>query len=462
MFEGHIYSQRRQRLMNQMGSGLLLLPGNVDAPRNYFSNTYAFRQDSHFLYFVGLDQPDLWVVMDVDAGEVVLFGDDWTMDDIIWTGPVPSLSERAYRSNIDSVRPLSALNTYVSSRIKRGQALHFLPPYRMENRMRLLELTGLSHHQLDACVSVPFIKAVVNLRSIKGPEEIEALQEASAIGYEMHMAVLKGAHPGVREQDLAGRIEGIAWSKGAGVSFASILSQKGEVLHGHDHSGVLEKGKLLLCDAGAESNLHYASDFTRTIPVGGRFNTVQRALYQLVLDANNRAFECIRPGVLYRDVHLEACLVLAEGLKSMGLMKGDMQAAVQSGAHALFMVHGLGHMMGLDVHDMEDLGEAYVGYDDEIQRSAQFGLRSLRLGRRLQTGFVLTIEPGLYFIPDLIRKWKAEQIHSDFICYGEVERFIGTGGIRLEDDVWVGETGAIRLGQNRLPIHPDEIEALYR
>lgn len=461
MFAKEIYQQRRSRLSELVGSGIILLPGNSDSSMNYPGNIYHFRQDSHFLYFVGMDHPDLFVLIDVDAQKVFLFGDELTMDDIIWTGPMESLSDEASKSGVTQVMPASALSGMVEKAKSERREIHFLPPYRAKNMLKLESLLGIPVKRLKQEASEILIRSIVALRSIKGPEEIIELEKASAIGYAMHYAAMTAAVPGALERDLAGLVDGIALSKGFGVSFPTILSQSGEVLHGHDHSQVLEKGRFMLCDAGAESLSHYASDFTRTTPVGGLFTTQKKELYQIVLDANNRAFELIRPGVLYKNVHLDCCRVLAEGLKSLGILKGNMEEAVNQGAHALFMVHGLGHMMGLDVHDMEDLGEDYVGYDAEVSRSTQFGLRSLRLARRLQPGFVMTVEPGLYFIPALIDKWESERIMTDFIDYKKAKEFIGIGGIRLEDDALVTENGCKLIGEKRLPIKPSEIESLF-
>jgi Xaa-Pro aminopeptidase len=461
MFAPQIYQRRRERLCEKVGSGLILLPGNGEAPMNYPDNTYRFRQNSHFVYFVGIDHPDLFVVIDVEEQKTILFGDDLTMDDIIWTGPVEGLGEEARKSGITEIRANAALTGYIKAAQDKKRDIRFLPQTRAFNMLKLESLLGVPALQLKEKASEKLIRAIVSLRSVKGPEEIEELEKASAIGYAMHYAAMIHALPGVSEQELVGLIEGIALSKGKGSSFPSILSQKGEVLHGHDHSGILEEGRFMLCDAGAESNGYYASDFTRTTPVGGRFFQQQRELYQVVLDANNKAFELIRPGVFYKDVHLASCKTLAEGLKAIGILKGNVDEAVAAGAHALFMVHGLGHMMGLDVHDMEDLGENFVGYDEEISRSTQFGLRSLRLGRRLQPGFVLTVEPGIYFIPELIKKWEADHSLADFIDYNRAKQFIGIGGIRLEDDALVTDSGCKMLGERRLPIIPAEIESLF-
>jgi len=460
MFSPQTYQQRRDLLCQKTGSGLILLPGSKEASMNYTENTYPFRQNSHFVYFVGIDQPDLFVVIDVDARKTILFGNELSMDDIIWTGPMPSLSDQALESSITEVLPTSALNDCIKKAQKLNRPIHFLPQHRAWSMLQLEALTGIPALQLKASASDKLIRAVVSLRSIKSADEIVEIEKAAAVGYAMHLTALKMALPGETERTIAGFIEGIALSKCRGLSFPTILSQRGEVLHGHSHGGTLEKGRLMLCDAGAVSLEYYASDFTRTAVVGGTFSSQQRDLYQMVLDANNRAFQLIRPGILYRDVHIASAKVLAEGLKSIGILKGNVDEAVAAGAHALFMPHGLGHMMGLDVHDMEDLGENHVGYDEEISRSTQFGLRSLRLGRRLQSGFVLTVEPGLYFMPELIQKWEAEKILPEFVNYDRAKQFIGTGGIRLEDDAIVTESGC-RMPGKRLPISLEEIEALY-
>lgn len=462
MFREESYVERRNRLCEQLSSGLVLLPGNSELPVNYAGNTYPFRQDSHFLYFVGIDQPELFVVIDVDNRETTLFADELTMDDIIWTGPRERFSDIAKRAGISKVLPRTSLEGVLKKALQQHRPIQFLPPYRSENALLLSSLVGIPPHLLKESSSLSLIKAVVNLRSIKSSEEIQEIERAADIGYLMHEAVMRNALEGRSERELATMAEGIALNRGAGVSFPVILSQQGDVLHGHDHSQQLRSGRFLLCDAGAESIEHYASDFTRTTPVNGCFSSLQKQVYQVVLNANNRAMELIKPGITYKSVHLECCLHLAEGLKALGFMKGNMEDAVREGAHALFMVHGLGHMMGLDVHDMEDLGEDNVGYDDQVKRSEQFGLRSLRLARPLKQGFVLTVEPGLYFIPALIDRWQTEKRHADFICYEKVAALKGMGGIRIEDNVIVTETGCKLTGKKRLPVSTAEIEALFQ
>ncbi len=459
MFKKEIYINRRKRLMEKLGCGIVLFLGNGESPMNYPDNTYHFRQDSSFLYFFGLDFPGLAAVLDVESGDQVIFGDDVDINDIIWMGPQESLSVKASRVGVGEVRKSSALGAYIGEAIRKGRRIHFLPPYRAENKILLQELTGIAVARQPEYVSVDLVRAIVDLRSIKEACEIEEIEKACATGYKMHVKAMEMAKPGVWEQKIAGRIEGIAVAGGNMVSFPVILSQNGDTLHNHDHSQILKKGRLLMVDAGAESPLHYASDFTRTIPVGGKFSEKQREIYEIVLAANNKATELIRPGVTYLSVHLAVAEVIAAGLKDAGLMKGDVKEAVDAGAHALFFPHGLGHMLGLDVHDMEDLGQIYVGFDDEIRPVRQFGTGALRLGRRLQPGFVITNEPGIYFIPALIDKWRSEKLHKDFINYEKTETYKGFGGIRLEDDILVTPDGARIVGK-RVPVNPDEVEAI--
>jgi Xaa-Pro aminopeptidase len=459
MFSKETYIQRRAFLRQKIGSGLILIPGNHESPMNYSENTYHFRQDSTFLYFFGLDLPGMFGVIDVDNNLDLLYANDLDIEDIIWMGPQKSVAEQAFVVGVDVSAPLDKLGQTVERAIQSGRRIHFLPPYRAGNMIQLSRLLGIRAFKLKQYASMALIQACVSMRSVKDAEEIAEIERACAIGYEMHVTAMKMAQPGITEQQIAGLIEGIALSKGTGTSFPTILTQNGETLHNHNHSFTLEPGRLMIVDAGAESNGHYASDFTRTIPVGGKFSQKQLEIYNIVLAANNQAFSLTKPGITYQSVHLQAARVIASGLKELGLMKGDVDEAVASGAHALFFPHGLGHMMGLDVHDMEDYGQIHVGYDDEIRPIDQFGTAYLRLGRRLQPGFVITNEPGIYFIPALIEKWEKEQINAGFINFAKVRDYIGFGGIRLEDDTLVTETGARLLG-NRIPINPEEVEAV--
>lgn len=462
MFEAAIYKNRRKALKERVREGLILLLGNGEAPANYPDNTYKFRQDSSFLYFFGLDMPGFAGVLDVDSGEEYLFGNDVDMDDIIWMGPQPAVKDLGAQVGVCHTAPFAKLGEVLKTALSAGRRVHFLPPYRYRSMLLLQELLGIYPSVQKQYASLELIKAVVGLRSVKELCEIEEITKACNIGYEMHTAAMRNCRSGVKEQYIAGLIEGIASSYGKMVSFPVILSQHGETLHNHNHSGLLEKGRMMLTDAGAENDMSYCSDFTRTVPVDGKFDSRQKEVYSIVVNCNQRALELSRPGMTYLSVHLEVCKVLAQGLKDLGLMKGDVDAAVAAGAHALFMPHGLGHMMGLDVHDMEDLGQIYVGYDDEIRPVNQFGTSSLRMGRRLQPGFVVTDEPGCYFIPALIDQWRSKKLHTAFLNYDKIETYKDFGGIRLEDDVLITENGCRVLGDKRTPITVDEVEQIMQ
>ncbi len=459
MFDKSAYLNRRKSLHNQGLNGVGLVLGNGESPMNYSDNTFHFRQDSSFLYFFGLDFPGLAGVIDFDNGKDYIFGDDVDIEDIIWMGSQVPLKENAQKVGIENTAPVAKLFEFITIAIRQGRKVHFLPPYRGDNKIMLEKLTGISSLQIQNYASLQFVKAVIDIRSIKEPAELVEIEKACATGYEMHVAAMKMAQPGMWEQKIAGTIEGIALAGGGMTSFPIILTQHGETLHNHNHSQLLKEGNLMLTDAGAESLLHYASDFTRTVPVGGKFTQKQREIYEIVLAANNRGQELTKPGTTYLSVHLATAEVIASGLKDLGLMKGDVKEAVRNGAHAMFFPHGLGHMMGLDVHDMEDLGQIYVGYDDEVRPVDQFGTAYLRLGRKLQPGFVITNEPGIYFIPALIDKWKSEKINNEFINFDKVNEYRDFGGIRLEDDILVTETDSKIIGE-RIPITPDEIEAI--
>jgi len=458
MFDKQVYTERRNRLREKMGSGIILIPGNLESPMNYPENTYHFRQDSTFLYLFGLDIPDLFGVIDANSDDDIIFGNDNSIEDIIWSGIKPSIKDLAASVGVVNSLPMKELFAKINQSSK-GSPVHFIAPYRADIMLLLEELTGIQASALASKGSLELIHALVDMRSVKDEAEIAEIEIACETGYKMHVAAMKMAKPGIMEQEIAGIIEGIALAYGGGTSFPTILTQNGQTLHNHNHSFQLEKGRLMIVDAGAESNGHYASDFTRTIPVGGKFSQKQLDIYNIVLKANNTATSLIKPGETYLSIHLKVAEVIASGLKDLGLMKGDVKEAVANGAHALFFPHGLGHMMGLDVHDMENYGQIYVGYDKEIRPVDQFGTAYLRLGRRLQEGFVLTNEPGIYFIPALIEKWYNEKINHAFINFDQAKKYLDFGGIRLEDDILVTATGSRILG-NRIPINPEEVEAL--
>jgi Xaa-Pro aminopeptidase len=459
MFPKNSYINRRKRLHEEIGSGLLLFPGNSESAFNYPANTYSFRQDSTFSYFFGLDHPDFVGVMDMESGKDYIFGNNVDLDDIIWMGPQPTVVDQAARVGVENTSPLAELEGFLKSAINKGRKVHFLPPYRGETMILLEKLLGIHHTELKQQVSLKLINAVVKLRSIKDDLEIADIESMVDVAYKMHTTAIKMAYPGVKEQAIAGTIEGISLALGGPVSFPIILSVNGQVLHNHGHQNYLKEGQLLVVDAGAESQLHYASDITRTCPVGGKFNQRQKEIYEIVLAANMNAIAATKPGLPYRDSHYVACTTIAQGLKDVGLMKGDVKEAVAAGAHAMFLPHGLGHMMGLDVHDMENLGQIHVGYDSEFRPSDQFGTAFLRMGRRVQPGFVITNEPGIYFIPELIDQWRSEGKFMDFINYDKLETYKDFGGIRIEDDILVTETGCRVLGKP-IPKTVADIEAL--
>ncbi|KAA6302277.1 MAG: Xaa-Pro aminopeptidase [Candidatus Ordinivivax streblomastigis] len=454
MFAKEVYVQRRTELKKSVGSGVVLLLGNGEASLNYPGNTYSFRQDSSFIYYVGLDTPNLAYVLDIDHDKEYLAGDELTIDDIIWMGNLPSLKDRAAEVGIETVVPFA----HLSKLIPDASTLHYTKPYRYRNQLILSELLNKKPDVVRTESSVILTKSIVKMRLIKSAEELVELADAGKTGYLMHIIAMKMCQPGVSEREIAGIIEGLALSEGTRVSFPTILSMNGQTLHNHDHSGILTPGRLMLCDAGSENLNYYASDFTRTTAVGGKYSQRQKEIHNIVLQANNEAIAMAKPGITYKNVHRNAYKVIFEGLRQLGLTKGDTEEALNAGAPALFMPHGLGHALGLDVHDMENLGENYVGYDDEIQRDTLFGYSSLRFGKRLEAGHVLTVEPGIYFIPQLIEKWEKEKINADFINFNEVKKYLNFGGIRLEDDIVITDNACRLVCERRLPITIEEIE----
>lgn len=460
LFSQEIYTERRQRLRELVDSGLIVLMGNNDSPMNYPANGYKFRQDSSFLYFFGHVRDGLVGVIDCDSGEEWLVGDDIDIDDIIWYGTVRSVAVMAEEVGVAGSKPMAALAEMVDAAKQKGREVHVLPPYRYDTKIQLGDLLGT--HPLKVQASQKLIDAVVKLRSVKSPEEVREIEAACAIGYMMQTTAMSLCRPGTTEQYIAGVIGGIASSYGCITSFPSIVTQHGEVMHGYPSNTPLEEGRLLLVDCGAETNSNYCSDHTRTSPVGGKFTQRQREIHDIVADCHDLAMEKAKPGVKYLDVHLDVCRLMTDRLKALGLMRGDTEEAVRAGAHALFLPHGLGHMMGMDVHDMEGLGQVHVGYDKETRPSAQFGLASLRMGRRLQKGFVVTDEPGIYFIPALIDLWRKEGTCAEFLCFDKIEQYKDFGGVRIEDDILITVDGCRPLGEERIPYRAVEIEEYIR
>ncbi len=457
MFDSKIYTKRRNELKKKMGSGLILFPGNEEPAMNYPANTYTFRQDSSFLFYFGLDMPDVFGLIDVDNNEEIIFGNDFTVDDVVWMGPQKTIKQKAEFAGVKKTLSLDKLEEKLLTAIKTGRRIHFLPQYRWKIVFDLSKLLGINPESINKYSSEKLIKNVIDQRSIKSKEEIAETEFALEIAYQMHTYAMRMTRPGICEREIAGAIEGIALSMGCGVSFSVIFSINGQTLHNHHHDNLIKDGDLVVNDSGAESLLHYASDITRTFPANGKFSNKQKEIYQIALNAQMGAIQKIKPGIKYKDVHLHSAKVIVEGLKNLGLMKGNVDEAVAAGAHALFFPHGLGHMLGLDVHDLEGLGENFVGYDKSIERSNQFGLAYLRLAKPLQQGFLLTVEPGVYFIPELIDQWRSNKMHSQFINYDAVAKYRTFGGVRIEDNILVEKNAGKVLGRP-IPKSVEEVE----
>ena len=448
------YIRRRAQLKRDMGSGLLLFLGNDEAAMNYADNTYRFRQDSTFFYFFGLDYAGLAAVIDIDEDCEIIFGNELTIDDIVWTGTQPSLHEMAATVGITDVRPMSELATVVSRK-----PAHFLPPYRGDHRVWLWELTGVEPAAQPSKASVPFIKAIVSQRNYKTDEEIRLIEESVDLSTEMHLAAYRTVRPGIHESEVAAAVEEVACRHGNQLAFPTIATVQGQVLHNHGFIHDLHDGDIFLLDAGAETHSHYAGDLSSSMPVGERFTDRQAEVYNIHLRSFWAAVDKLQPGRPFREAHIAAATEIARGMKELGLMKGDPAEAAEAGAYALFFPCGLGHMVGLDVHDMENLGEQYVGYAEGTQKSTQFGFKSLRLARPLEPGFVFTVEPGIYFIPELMDKWEAEGQFRDFICYDKLKPWRDFTGLRNELNYVMTPTGARLLGTIKKPMSIEEVYA---
>ena len=459
MFSANTYQSRRDRLRKELKTGVALFLGNQEAPMNYAGNTYHFRQDSNFLYFFGIDKPGLAGIIDADTGQDILFGDDLSMEDVVWMGAMPKMRELAGEAGVAVSHPYKRLFNFIKNHRRPGRHVHFTPPYRHDNMLLLQQLVKIAPAAQKAAASEALIRAIVAQRAHKSAEEVEEMERAVDITGAMHVAAMREARAGKMECELAGLVEGLAVANGGHLSYPVILSVNGQILHNHYHGNILQNGQLVLGDFGAETSMHYAGDITRSFPVGRKFSAKQREIYEIVLDAEVSAIQSLRPGIPYRDVHLAAARRMAEGLKALGLMQGDLDEAVALGAHALFFPHGLGHMIGLDVHDMEDLGENFVGYSDTVRRSDQFGTAYLRLARTLEPGFVLTVEPGIYFIPQLIDQWRRKNRFTEFINYPALKKYRDFGGIRTEDNVLITDTGHRILGEP-IPKTVEEVENL--
>lgn len=463
MFSKETYVSRRKRLKELVGSGIIVLFGNNESPANFPANGYyPFRQDSAFLYYFGLNRDGLVGVIDIDEDTETLVGNDVEIEDIVWLGFVSTVHDMARSVGVANTAPMKSLQIICNNALRQKRKIHFLPPYRYDTKLQIFDLLGIHPNQQKEAASVALIKAVVKMRSTKEDQEIDQIEKACAIGYKMHTTAMRLAKPGLTEKYIGGQVDGVAHSYGSMVSFPTIFTQHGEIMHGIPSWNELEDGRLVLCDAGAENRMNYCSDNTRTYPVNGKFSQRQLEIYSIVEACHDHALEVAKPGVKWYDVHMSVCRLMTDRLKELGLMKGDTEEAVRAGAHAMFLPHGLGHMMGMDVHDMEGIGQNYVGFDDEVRPSTQFGTNCLRLGRRLEKGFVVTDEPGIYFIPALIDDWKAQGLHKDFINYEKLETYKDFGGIRIEDDLLITDDGCRFLGKDRIPYHPKDVEEFMK
>lgn len=459
MFSKEVYVNRRAELKTLVKEGVIILFGNNESPCNYPGNAYyPFRQDSSFLYYFGQKRDGLVGVIDCDNNKECLIGDDIDIDDIVWFGSVDSVADLAEQVGVAHSAPMKTLQEICDAAKKSNRKIHFLPPYRYDTKIQIMDLLGIHPSKQKEAASLELIMAIVKMRQCKTDIEIAEIEKACHVGYCMHTRAMQLVKPGVTEKYIGGQVDGMAHSLGMHESFATIFTQHGEIMHGNPSFNVLEEGRLALCDAGAENAEFYCSDNTRTMPVNGKFSQRQLEIYSIVEACHDYALTVAKPGVRWYDVHMNVCRLMTDKLKELGLMKGDTEAAVQAGAHAMFMPHGLGHMMGMDVHDMEGLGQQYVGFDEETQPSTIFGTSSLRCGKRLQEGFVMTDEPGIYFIPALIDEWRAKKLHMDFLNYDMLETYKDFGGIRLEDDILITKDGCRFLGDERIPYHPKDVE----
>lgn len=456
MFDKKIYQERRRKLREKVGKGVILFIGNDECGMNYEDNTYPYRQDSSFLYFFGQPYAGLNAVIDIDNDREIIFGDELSIDHIVWMGNQPTIHEKAELAGISDTRPAADLKGYLTKAKASGQQIHYLPPYRDAHRIRLWELLDVKPGEEQP--SVDLIKAVVDLRNHKQPEEIEEIEKACRVTADMHIEATKVLRVGMRECEVSAALEAVAQANGCSLSFPTIATVNGQTLHNHYHGNLVKEGDMLLVDAGAETPEGYAGDMSSTICAGKKFTDRQRLIYDLQVASHLAAVSDLRPGKPFVEVYEHAAEVICDGLKGLGIMKGDPKEAVKAGAHAMFFPCGLGHMMGMDVHDMENLGEVWVGYDGK-PKSTQFGRKSLRLARPLEEGFVLTIEPGVYFIPELIDYWGSEKRFADFIDYNELNKWRDFGGIRNEEDYLITADGARLLGK-KIPLKAEEVEAL--
>lgn len=454
MLNKEVYVNRRKKLKENFKDGLILIMGNDFSPLDCEDNTYPFIQDATFKYYFGIDHNGLIGLIDIDKNEEIIFGNDYTMSDIIWMGKQKFLKELAIEVGVEKFIEKEELKKYLENR----KNIRFTNQYRVDNIMYLSSILNISPYEFDKYTSFNLVKAIIKQRNIKDKIEIEEIEKAVNITKEMHLSAMKKVKAGMKEYELVAKVEKQPRKYNAYYSFQTILSKNGQILHNHNHLNTLKDGDMVLLDCGALSDEGYCGDMTTTFPVSGKFTERQKTIHNIVRDMFDRAKELSKAGITYKEVHLEACKVLVENMKKLRLMKGAVEDIVSSGAYALFMPHGLGHMMGMTVHDMENFGEINVGYDEGEKKPTQFGLSSLRLAKKLEIGNVFTIEPGIYFIPELFEKWKNEKLYEKFLNYDEIEKYMNFGGIRMERDILIQEDGTSRILGDKFPRTADEIE----
>lgn len=459
LFDKEVYIQRRKELAAKIGNGVIWIMGNNESAMNYKDNTYPYRQNSNFLYYFGINQSDLNAVIDADTGEAILFGHELTMDDIIWMGEVEKLSSLAEKVGVTNLQSPEKLQSYIQEYISGGRNIHYLPPYRLEHFEIIKNILNIDFNAQKENASIELIKAVIAQRSIKTAIEIAEMEKSVNITKAMHLNAMQSTNPNLHEYEVVSEIVKTCKENNGYPAYGIIFSVRGEVLHNHHHYNLMNDGQLVLNDSGAENDMCYAGDITRTFPVNGKFTQQQKDIYSIVLEMEKESIKLVKPGITYRDIHLNANKILLQRFTELGFLKGNVEDMLTQGVAGLFMPHGLGHMIGLDVHDMEDLGENYVGYEEGQERATYLGLKSLRLARTLQPGFTLTVEPGIYFIPQLIEKYKSENKFVDFVNYEKLIPYYNFGGIRVEDNVLVTSEGYKVLG-DYIPKEIEEIETL--
>lgn len=458
MFTSKTYIDRREVLKKSLKSGLVLFLGHDDTPMNYKDNPYHFRQDSTFLYYFGISNGSLAGVIDLDSDKDIIFGDDSSIEDVVFMGPLPTIKERAALCGITDTRPYLKLNNYIENALNKKQPIHFIPLYRAESKIKLMELTAIMPKDAEASASIDLVNAIIKQREFKTNEEIQQIEKAVNVTVDMHIAAMRIAKAGMTEAEVAAEVNRVALAANGNISFPIIATINGQILHNHHHGNTLKEGDLFLLDAGYENEMCYGGDLSSTFPISKTFTSKQKDIYNITLDAHKASINALGVGVPFHNAHIAAAKAITEGMKSLGLLKGNTDDIVETGAYAVFFQCGVGHMMGLDIHDMENYGEVHVGYEGK-PKSTLFGYKSLRLAKPLYPGHVFTIEPGIYFIPELMDLWEGESRFKEFINYDKLKSYRNFGGIRNEEDLVMTTDGAKILGKKN-PITVEEIETI--